>query len=55
MYECYKDNPEYFKKEFKNTLLTYPYSNSIDTFEKVGVLYEELIKGDKLKKVLMIK
>lgn len=55
MYDCYKGNPEYFKKEYRNTLLTYPYSNSIETFEKVGVSYDELIKGDKLEKVLRMK
>ena len=39
-------------KEFKNVLLTYPYTNSINTFKRVGVTEDTLIKGDVLKKVL---
>ena len=52
LYENYKEDPKYFMKEFKNALLTYPYTNSIDSFEGVGVTSDILIKGDVLKRVL---
>lgn len=51
LYENYKNNPN-FMKEFQNALLTYPYTNSIYSFEKVGVTPEILIEGKTLKKVL---
>lgn len=53
LYEKYRENPKYFVKEFKNALLNYPYTNSINSFEKVGVTEEMLIKGDVLKKILI--
>ena len=39
-------------KEFKNALLTYPYTNSINAFKLVGVDIDALIKGDTLRRVL---
>ena len=52
LYENYKEDPKYFMKEFKNALLNYPYTNSIDSFKGVGVTSDILIKGDVLKRVL---
>lgn len=52
LYENYKEDPNNFKKEFKNALLSSPYINSIDAFEKVGINPEKLIRGDALKRVL---
>lgn len=52
LYENYKKDPKYFMKEFKNALLTYPYTNSINAFKLVGVDIDALIKGDTLRRVL---
>lgn len=52
LYENYKEDPNNFKKEFRNALLTYPYGDSIKEFERVGVTPEVLIEGKVLKKVL---
>lgn len=52
LYQNYKEDSNNFKKEFKNALLSSPYMNGIDAFERVGVTSETLIKGDTLKKVL---
>lgn len=51
LYENYKQDPNNFKKEFRNALINYKY-NDIDAFEKVGITEEKLIKGDILKRIL---
>jgi len=52
MYENYKKDPEYFKREFNKSLLDYSLTEDMSSFKRVGVSYEELIKGNTLKKVL---
>lgn len=52
LYENYKNDPKMFMHEFKNALLTYPYTNSIEAFDKVGVSQDKLIEGSILKRVL---
>lgn len=52
LYENYKEDPNNFKKEFRNCLLSYPYGDSINEFERVGITPEMLIEGKVLKKVL---
>ena len=52
LYEHYKEDPNNFKKEFRNALLSYPYGNEIKEFERVGITPEILIEGKVLKKVL---
>lgn len=51
LYDNYKKDPNYFKKEFRNALINYP-QMGIEAFEKVGVTMDALIRGDTLKKVL---
>ena len=52
MYENYKKDPEYFKREFNKSLLDYSLTEDMSSFKRVGVSYEELIKGNTLKKAL---
>lgn len=52
LYDSYKKDPVVFKKEFRNSLLNYPYMNSLSAFENVGITEDILIKGDVLRKVL---
>ena len=52
MYENYKKDPEYFKREFNKSLLDYSLTEGMSSFKRVGVSYEELIKGNTLKKAL---
>lgn len=52
MYENYKKDPKYFKKEFNKSLLDYSLTEDISSFKRVGISYDELVKGDALKKVL---
>lgn len=52
LYEMYIQDPRYFMKEFQNALLTYQYTNDINTFERVGVTTDKLIEGKTLRKVL---
>lgn len=52
LYENYKKDPEYFKKEFNKALLEYSMTEDVSSFKRVGITYEELSKGDILKKVL---
>ena len=52
MYENYKKDPESFKKEFNKSLLDYSLTEDMSSFARVGVSYDELLKGDALKKVL---
>ena len=53
MYENYKKDSEYFKREFNKSLLDYSLTEDMSSFKRVGVSYEELIKGNTLKKVLI--
>lgn len=52
LYDSYKKDPNYFKKEFRNSLINYPYVNSLSAFENVGINLEVLTKGDALKRIL---
>ena len=52
MYDNYKKDPNYFKKEFSKSLLEYSQTEDMSSFERVGINYDELVKGDTLKKVL---
>lgn len=52
MYENYKKDSEYFKREFNKSLLDYSLTEDMSSFKRVGVSYEELIKGNTLKKAL---
>lgn len=52
MYENYKKDPEYFKKEFNKSLLDYSLTEDMSSFARVGVSYDELVNGNTLKKVL---
>ena len=52
LYQDYKEDPNNFKKEFKNALLSSPYIRGIDAFERVGVTPEVLIKNEALKRIL---
>lgn len=52
LYENYKKDPICFKKEFSKSLLEYSQTEDMSSFESVGINYDELVKGDTLKKVL---
>lgn len=52
LYQNYKEDPNDFKKEFKNAILSSPYIRGIDAFERVGVTPEVLIKNETLKRIL---
>lgn len=52
MYENYKKDPKYFIKEFDKALLDYSFSEDISSFKRVGASYEELVRGEALKRVL---
>lgn len=52
MYENYKKDPNYFKKELKVSLLEYSSSNDISSFERLGVTSDNLVNSDILKRVL---
>lgn len=51
LYESYKDNKIEFLNNFKKSLLEYK-DNDFDAFNRVGVSYQDLVKGEKLKKIL---
>lgn len=51
LYEKYKEDPTYFKKEFTNASLSYPYMG-LTAFEKVGLTVEKMIESAPLKKLL---
>ena len=53
MYENYKQSPNYFMKELKNMLLTYPYTKNIKEFERLGITKELLTNKKELKRILM--
>ena len=52
LYDSYKKEPSSFKKEFRNSLLNYPYMNSLSAFENLGINEDTLVKNDVLRKVL---
>lgn len=52
LYENYKKDPNYFKKEFSKSLLEYSQTEDMSSFERVGINYDDLLKADTLKKVL---
>lgn len=52
LYDNYEQEPEKFKKEFRNSLLTYHLTNNISAFNNVGVSQEELLSCKKLTKTL---
>lgn len=51
LYESYKDNKIEFLNNFKKSLLEYK-DIDFDAFNRVGVSYQDLVKGEKLKKIL---
>ena len=51
LYEVYKENPKYFKKEFKNALINY-YTEGINAFKGLNITEEKLINNKVLSKVL---
>lgn len=53
LYDSYKNDPNYFKKEFANALCNYPLTKDISTFSNLGINEEELVSGNILKKRLM--
>lgn len=52
LYDSYKKEPTIFKKKFRNSLLNYPYMNSLSAFENLGINEDTLVKNDVLRKVL---
>lgn len=52
LYENYKKDPNYFKKEFSKSLLEYSQTEDMSSFERVGITYDELVNKGILKKVL---
>ena len=53
MYENFKKDPKYFIKEFDKALLDYSFTEDMSSFKRVGVSYDDLVKGDTLKNVLI--
>ena len=51
LYEKYKEDPKYFKKEFTNASLSYP-DLGLSAFEKVGLIRETMIEGKPLRRLL---
>ena len=49
LYYNYKEDPNNFRKEFRNALINYQY-NGIEVFKNIGINEEILIKGYTLKK-----
>jgi len=52
LYENYKENPN-FLSEFKKTLLSYPLTNDLSSFENLGINSEKLLKNNNLEKILI--
>lgn len=52
LYDNYKKEPEAFKKEFSNALLSYGIIKDISAFEKVGITPDELEKSGSLRRIL---
>ena len=53
LYKNYKEDPNNYRKEFRNAILNYPYSKGIEAFERVGITKEELLNGSEVTKVLI--
>lgn len=51
LYEKYKQDPKYFKKEYINASLTYP-DMGLLAFEKVGLTRDDMTDGSSLKRLL---
>lgn len=51
LYEKYKEDPKYFKKEFTNASLSYPYIG-LSAFEKVGLTRETMTEGTSIRKLI---
>ena len=51
LYDKYKENPNYFKKEFSNACLSYP-NMGLFAYEKLGLTRENMIEGAPLRKIL---
>lgn len=51
LYEKYKEDPNYFKKEFTNASLSYP-NIGLSAFEKVGLTKENMIEGLPIRRLL---
>ena len=51
LYEKYKEDPNYFKKEFTNASLSYP-NIGLSAFEKVGLTKENMIEGLSIRRLL---
>lgn len=52
LYQNFCSNPKEFLKEFNYSLLEYQTTNSINSFNRIGISEDILTKGDALKKVL---
>lgn len=52
LYENYKQDPNNLKKELKNTLLSYPYTQNIKEFERVGITKDLLMSKKDLQRIL---
>ena len=50
LYKFYEKDSDYFMKEFKNTLLAYPYNGNISNFERLGISSDELLNNEEIKK-----
>ena len=51
LYEKYKEDPNYFKKEFSNASLSYP-NLGLFAFEKVGLTRDSMSEGKAIRKLL---
>lgn len=51
LYDIYQKDPNYFKKEFRNALINYPYSG-ISSFENLGITMETLTSDKILRKAI---
>lgn len=51
LYEKYKEDPKYFKKEFVNASLTYP-NKGLPAFENVGLTRESMTDNAPLRRIL---
>lgn len=53
LYKNYREDPTNFKKQLKNTLLSYPHTKDIRDFERLGITEDKLISKKELKKILI--
>lgn len=52
LYDKYKQNPKEFMKNFRTSLVNYPRTGSINSFEVVGITKKDLLSGKVLKREL---